>query len=364
MDLSVAAVTQSAHWAIIAKNYNGKCEIDPSAIVRLTRRLQERIQVSIHRTQTLQILSARTVDWSAEVFNPIIAECESPKHLGVSDDDAEYLVLLATLLILAYELCLLPLVSRQPHTKSFLIQAFKDYLSEPEVCYRVAGKLDSEYRRLKRADANMTVILAVRVLRNLMPDMSTAHAYWEPLVPLPSLVDDTVDSSQSNAAGDSDQTVDVVMRRSQLPGRYDLSPTFTAFPRDIWVEVYLNPGRSLPFDWVESIGIENKVLTVKTCIGIRLLVEPGYTLSETSGIFDELTLYAVDDAAAGLAATIVIPPGYTFRVTDMEDVSEIAGPSGQTMIVTKRGVFIVAHGEYTIERRNNRSSAQIVSTDY
>jgi len=364
MDLSVAAVIQSAHWAIVAKNYSGKCDIDPSAIVRLTTRLQKRIRVSIHRTQALQILSDRSVDWSTELFDPIIAECDIFEHLGISDEDAEYLVLLATLLILAYELCLLPRVSRQPHTKTFLVQAFKDYLSEPEVCYRVAGKLNSEYRRLKRAAADMTVVLAVRVLRNLMPDMSTAHAHWESHVPLTSLVDDTAGASQADAADDSDQTVKVMMRRSQLPERYDLSPTFVAFPQDVRVEVYLNPGEALPFDWVESMGIEHKILTVETCIGISILVEPGYTLSETSGIFDELTLSAIDDTAVGLAATIVVPPGYTFRVTEIEDVCEIAGSSGQMMIVTKRGVFIVAQGEYTIERRINRHSAQIVSTDY
>jgi hypothetical protein len=95
--------------------------------------------------------------------------------------------------------------------------------------------------------------------------------------------------------------------------------TLITLSRGLRVEVHLKVGGSWPFDFVGSIDTSHGASTVK--IGLRMGVEPYCTVSSIAGIFDTVTLEAHHTSETAFAATFAVPPDYSLRVTDVEDVS-------------------------------------------
>lgn len=144
----------------------------------------------------------------------------------------------------------------------------------------------------------------------------------------------------------------------------NLRNSFTTFPRDVRIEVYLKPNQTYPFDFVDSITHRDNNLVIKTCIGLEMLVESGYTVSDISGLFDTTNITAANgDNTDALAATIVVPPGYAFRVVDVVDVCEMEGETARTRIETVRATLLVRTGDYVVVRRNCRDSVTVETTE-
>jgi hypothetical protein len=349
MTLNLPAVLQAAYTALSEKSFAGDNSRDPSAIISLTVRLQRRIRPFINRAlQTSG--SSQFDDWAAKVLNPVLDEFDSANALGVSIEDAEYMVLLGTVIILAWEISYLSVASPNVYTINyFLMKLFGDYLCEPEVCCRVAERLRTEHENLERTEAGTEVLQAVWALRNLTPDLTEGTAMWN-----------SYNASPFNAKNkDSAPSIDAITEACKT---HEPTPSPIAVPRRAHIQVFLKPGCSWPFDFVNAVNIIEGVLTVKTCIGVFMQVEEGFAVSSISGVFDTVSLGALQGAKNGRAATIIIPPGYAFRVPDIDDVSEVEELRVKTKIETKEAFLFVIDGDYIVQRRNYRLSVLIEST--
>lgn len=141
-------------------------------------------------------------------------------------------------------------------------------------------------------------------------------------------------------------------------------PYSSTFPRDLRVQIFLKPDCTMPFDFVDTIDESDGPLTIKTCIGLRMHVEAGYTVSGISGIFDTVSLEARPGCGfTAFAATVFVPPGYSFRIPDVEFVSEMETSLAQTLIETKHAVMNVSNGDYIVKRRNLHRSVLVESTE-
>lgn len=360
MGFSVAAMVQTVHRAVVTKTYGGKSKAHLGTIASLALPLQKHIRQTIQ--QTLQSSAADVVDWEAQVLMPIIADFNLVEDLGVSTVDAEYIVLLSTVVILAFEVLLLPEVSCLHSTSEFLVGMFEQYFCEPEICRTMSSRLEEEQRRLVRAGADTQEQQAAGVLRKLMPDLSTRSVVWNKLTRVikkkPSAK--SVKAFQSQVDLKLAGSVAGPSTSSRPP-----SPRLTTFPRDLQVEIFLKPGCSMEFDFVDSVTEVHGALVVKTCIGLRMHVEAGYTVSGPSGTHDTVTLHerSDSDGVKLFAATVIVPPGHIYRITGVDFVSEMHTDLSQTLIETDAAVMNVSGGDYAIQCRDQRHSVLVESNE-
>lgn len=346
MSLSVTSIVRVAHRATFDKDYQGKCNVDPATLARIALPLKQRIRSAVRGMSTADRIGP--VDWEKLVFEPVIAEFHVVEDLAVSAADAEYIVLIATVVTLAYEILLLPAVNVDITTRGFLCRMFCEYICEPTISSKLIEHLKIDQHRLERADADFNVLRATWKLLGLIPDKNSRSATWIENMPP---VRDSADE-------------DLVEAAVQLPDSTDkCSPPALTYPRDLRIEVFLKTGFSWNFDLVDRIVESEGHLVIKTCVGIYMRVEPGFVVSEIHGPLDTVTVERHKGCETSLAGTIFVPPGYSFRGTEVEFVGEIAGESGQTMIETKRAVLNVSNGQYVVKLKNCHHSVLFESME-
>jgi hypothetical protein len=168
LDLSPLAVVHSIYSALVAKSYHGVSSTHTTALDGFSDRLLKQVQREVRAVSRRSYLDNK-IDWEVQVFKPIIATFEIQDDLGIYRGDAEYVFLLATVLMLAYELLLMASKSTAPKTRSFLARAFAEYFVEPEICCQVAEVLEAERKRLAEGLADMKVLRAVQDMGGLLP---------------------------------------------------------------------------------------------------------------------------------------------------------------------------------------------------
>jgi hypothetical protein len=331
---------------VVDKENKGKRINDPDVIVRLALPLQTRIRHAI--SEAKRKTSGNAVDWETQVLAAVIGDSHITEDLEVSVPDAEYVVLLASVVILAYELLLQPATENDHSDDTFLARMFCEYLCEPVVSCQLIAQLESEQCRLERAGADVSVQRAVRNLLNLIPDTITRSSAWTSKV-----------LTVKDKAG-----VDPLYAGTGAPepARASLS-TFTTYPHNLRIEIFLKPGCSWDFDFVVSMQHSDGVLVVKTCVGLCMHVEPGFIVSEAFGVYDTVTVKAPLGCETAFAAAIIVPPGYSFHATEVEHVSELEGVLAQTMIEITRAVLNVSNGNYTVKRRDCHRSVLVESIE-
>ena len=359
MDFSVAAVVQTVHSAVVANTYAGKCKAHLGTIASLALPLQKYIRQILQ--QALQSTSAEDVDWEAHAFKCVIADFKLNEDLGIEVGDTEYVVLLATVVILAFEVSVLPEVSYMRSTSAFLMSAVEQYFCEPEVYLAMATRIEEEQHRLVRAGADIQVLQAVAALRRLMPTSLNRNGTWNKLR---SAVKNrpSIESVESVASCQAQVDMDFAGAAGSLPPQ---SPCLTTFPRYVHIVIFLKADRSIDFDFVDSIHESEGKMIVKSCVGPRMHVEPEYEASSVHGTHDTVTLRARSgsDGVKQFAATVIVPPGNLYHVTDVEYESEMARDLSQTIIETDAAVMNVSNGLFTIQRRDQRRSRLVENTE-
>jgi hypothetical protein len=347
ISLSVTSIVRVAHRAIFDKDYEGKCNVDPAILSRIALPLKQRIRSAVREISTAARIGP--VDWEKLVFDPIIAGFHVVEDLAVSAADAEYIVLIATVVTLSHEILLLPAVDVDITTRGFLGRIFCDYICEPTISFKLIEHLKMEQHRLERADADINVLRATWKLLGLIQDKDSRSATWAENLPQ---IQDPADE-------------DSVEAYSQLPNPTDkrLPPALT-YPCDLIIEVFLKNGFSWNFDLVDCIIESEGLVVLETCVGIYMQVEPGIVVSEVHGPSDTVTVERHKRCETSLAGIVIVPPGYSFHVTEVEFVGEMAGDSGQTMIETKRAVLNVSDGQYVVRRKNFHYSVCVESTKF
>jgi hypothetical protein len=340
MGISIAAIVHAAHQVIVEKSYGGKCDSDPSAITSLTMRLHKTIrETMMHVRRTTKDTE---LDWETKVFVPVVANFNPVEDLKISNADTDYIILLATIIVLAYEILLLPGASRN---NKFLAKTFNDYLCEPEIYCQLNKSLKVEQQRLNRADADSQTQQAVHLMRSFLSHALAGTFEWK-----------TEPSNQHHQ-------IDVSELHRSIQRSQSVRKGFTLTPRDLIVQVFLKSGCSYNFDFVHRIVHSGRKVVVKTCVGLRMHVEEGITVSRIWGTFDTVTIEAGEAREGTLAATIVVPPGYAYRAIEVENVSRAEGKSAPTIVETKQATLSISHGGYVVNHGGCRQSVIIESTE-
>ena len=106
--------------------------------------LQKRIRKEVRSALSAQKNSV--VDWHARVVEPVVTSSELEEGIDVSMADHEYSILLATVLMIAYEILLLPEAMEKEGTTGFLVTTFERFLCESGVHRRAVNGLKDERR--------------------------------------------------------------------------------------------------------------------------------------------------------------------------------------------------------------------------
>jgi len=119
----------------------------------------------------------------------------------------------------------------------------------------------------------------------------------------------------------------------------------------------------MSFDLVTLIQPYDGGLVVDTCIGIRMRVQPNFTVSAVSGVYDTVVFCGPPEEVSDrmFAATIIVPPGYSYRILGVEWCSEMQNGSAQTAVETASCVMNVGGGDDAIRRVAAPSSVLVES---
>ena len=182
LDLDPQLIINTIHSALLAKIHKHTPFKDFAALKSFGSRLSQRVKSDVHDLIADSDLGPR-IDWEVAVSRPIIATFDILEDLGVPNEDAEYILLLAALLILAFELLLLTGNRRAGRIQGFLGRAFEKYLVEPEIVIAIYHSLEAKRLRLARKLADMEVLRAIQDMRILMPDIEQCGRVWRASIP-------------------------------------------------------------------------------------------------------------------------------------------------------------------------------------
>lgn len=178
LDLTLFTVVSKIHDSLIVQSNRRSILSSKSHLMSFTARLLKRVRADIHES-TLGIPLDSNISWEACVFRPIIATLDITYIWDVCIGDAEYILLLSTILALAFELLLLAGKSNAGRIRTFLTRAFNEYFAEPAICRTVGMTLETERRRLAEKFVDVGVLRTIQHVRGLLPDIDFCTAAWK-----------------------------------------------------------------------------------------------------------------------------------------------------------------------------------------
>ncbi|CAE7208572.1 hypothetical protein PTNB73_07645 [Pyrenophora teres f. teres] len=396
LNLDPQLIVNMVHSALIPKFFKHTLPKDFAALESFGSRLAQRVKCDVHALISEAGLDP-TTDWEHTVFIPIIADFDITENLGVPKEDAEYILLLAALLILAFELLILCGKNKAERTRNFLAQAFDKYLVEPEIVREIDRTLEAKRRRLAGKLADIRVLKAIQDMRILMPDIERCTTLWRasmaprtvaiPLDSGPEIIEQptapskaSVDTSVS-AKEEDDRALKVpghvpIWRNNTVHvSRWSASTASTIQPGktlsiiqdehpadtspEVHVKVYLKPSSSWNFHSITSIDYSGGHATIKSSIGLEAQLQAGCSIFPNSLYPDAMVLKRSEFTTDGFVADVIIPPSYSYHVVKVDDVREKMDATGWTIIETTDAILEVGSGRYLIKRKDFESSVII-----
>ncbi|KAH7406247.1 hypothetical protein DE146DRAFT_651147 [Phaeosphaeria sp. MPI-PUGE-AT-0046c] len=248
MDCCVAAVIHSAYSAILEKSYAGIPSVDPSTIESFILPLHRHVQEAVE--QVLLTHPLADVDWDTQVLEPTIAEFHVVAELGMSAEDVEYVLLIGTVVTLAYEILLLPRVEQNKCTWAFHTKILNEYLCEPEIHHRITERLQLEQHQLELINARTSVRDAIGALRRWLPDIWTTTVVWERR------------GSHSHHP----------CHKKPTDTKEDDNRNSYLLPHDSRITIHLKTGKAMFFEPVESNDTSSGIVIMKTYSGLQMEV--------------------------------------------------------------------------------------------
>jgi hypothetical protein len=108
------------------------------------------------------------IDWEVQVFRSITTTFDIHEDLGICEGDAKYVSLLATVLMLAYELLQMAVKRNAPKARSLLSRALNGISSSRNSALRV---LEAERKRLTEELADIKVLRVIQDIGSLLPSI-------------------------------------------------------------------------------------------------------------------------------------------------------------------------------------------------
>jgi hypothetical protein len=354
---SSMAITSGIHRTLIEKSYPWIPDVCSSALVGFGERILERIE----REVTLVLLEAGfnpRIDWDSRVFGPIIATFDIVEELGVCPEDSEYMLLLVTALLLAFELLLLAGRDKAKRTRIFLVRAFEDIFVEPEICRTVGDVLDIERARLARMNADIKVLKAIQGVRVLLPAIATCTAAWDALMLhrlrgnerdhyLQRMHTSTPLEPEVRISMCSEDAATKFLREAEI---FAPLRRLAANPFDVEINVFLRHGCGWDIDFGTSIDLEKDRARINTFTGLSIKLEAGCLVSPITAPDNTMLVTMPERSVSGFTGTISIPPGCSYCVDKVEALRERGSGAKCTLIETADSVLEIGEGDYSIKR--------------
>ncbi|KAE8835172.1 hypothetical protein HRS9122_07442 [Pyrenophora teres f. teres] len=358
LDLDPQLIVNMVHSALIPKVFKHTPPKDFAALESFGSRLARRVKCDVNALIPGAGLDP-TTDWEHTVFRPIIADFDITENLGVPKEDAEYILLLAALLILAFELLI---------------------LCEPEIVREIDRTLETKRRRLAGKLADMKVLKAIQDMRILMPDIERCTTLWrasmaprtvaipldsgpeiieQPTAPSKASVDTSVSAKEEDDRAlkmERIHCIDNPVRENPL--NHPRPASRRHFP-EVHVKVYLKPSSSWNFHSITSIDYSSGHATIKSSIGLEAQLQAGCSIIPNSSYPDAMVLKRSEFTTDGFVADVIIPPSGSYHVVKVDDVREKMDATGWTIIETTDAILEVGSGRYLIKRKDFGSSVII-----
>lgn len=156
MDSTLFIVIRRIHRLLWMKHHRHSPKPPKSSIKSCTIRLISHVRENVHES-TPESPPNLSIDWESRVFGPTIATLYLTDVVHICEADAQYKLLLSTLLALAFE----------------------EYFVEPDIWVVVENMLRIEQKRLAKAGVNVKVLRATQCVRGLLPDIELCAAAWK-----------------------------------------------------------------------------------------------------------------------------------------------------------------------------------------
>ena len=170
LDLDPQPIVNTIHSALITKVSKHTPPKNFATLESFGSRLSQRVKCDAHALIPEAGLDP-TTDWKVTAFRPIIAHFDITENLGVPKDDAEYILLLAPLLVLALELLIPCVKNKAERTRNFLAQELENDLVEPEIVRAIDRTLEAKRLRLAGKFADIRVLKAIQDMHILISDI-------------------------------------------------------------------------------------------------------------------------------------------------------------------------------------------------
>ncbi|KAF2786858.1 hypothetical protein K505DRAFT_367872 [Melanomma pulvis-pyrius CBS 109.77] len=308
-------------------------------------------------------------DWRAQVLEPTTNDFPDAKNLTIGGQNGEHVLFISCVVLLGYEIIRQRGPSLSDIDDEFIVDMLVECLEDTEVLSSIETALEINYRKLSYSKLDVLTPLwmlsghlktAAGVIENridstkLAPSSSIENAEG----PCSSSANQDEISSQSTNTTDSTETdIDRTVGSrcsssnttpSSVDGPQPLSPSFTAFYRDVYVQVFLKPGCAHELDYATSFSHRNDMLTIHTFVGLSMLVEEGVTVSEISGARDTVSVHRENGTGYELDFTLVFPPGCSHCFSGVLSVEHRCEGTRWTKIETSIAVLFVGNGSHKI----------------
>lgn len=308
-------------------------------------------------------------DWRAQVLEPTTNDFPNPKNLTIDGQDGEYVLFISAVVLLGYEIIRQRGPSLSYVDDEFIVDMLVECLEDTEILSSIETALETNYRKLSylkldvltplwMLSGHLKTAAGVIETRMVSAKLAPSSSVQDAEGPCGSSANEDEIASQStnttdSTATDIDKTAGSKSSSTNTPpssenGPQPLSPSFTAFYRDVYVQVFLKPGCTHGLDYVTSFSHRNDMLTIHTFLGLSMLVEEGVTVSEISGTRDTVSVHRENGTGYELDFTLVFPPGCSHWISDVLSVEHRCEGTRWTKIETSMAVLFVGNGPHKI----------------
>jgi hypothetical protein len=210
-------------------------------------------------------------------------------------------------------------------------------------------------------NVDIKVLKAIRRLRILLPDIEACTAAWDANMfeKVQGNERDHYLRQRMRTSIASEPAVRISMCSEEACAKFlEEAETFAplrrraAAPFDVLVKVFLRYGCRWLVDCVISIDSKGDRTTINTSDGLDIELEASCSVSPVATVNNRWSVSMPEGSVSGFTSTITMPPGCSYRVFRVEDVSEKKSDKDWTVIETAGAVFEVGEGNYGIRRVN------------
>jgi hypothetical protein len=300
-------------------------------------------------------------DWRAQILLPMMEDLTVISKQGsIHGEDFEFVLYVSCVVVMAYDILRFRSTKITAKDEEFVLKALTDVFYNKlsnELRRKIWMALDSEIERLVTKYASDGVINAVLKLQNLLTQtdrrLQERHEVEARNSLMPSchvvpahersmLDDNMLPSSAPNLS----------MPVAPPSSWAKISSSSPVYAGDVHVQIFLKQNLTLQFPCVRSVFPRDDKLVIETYTGLRIRLEDdmGVMVSGISTSHDSMKIFRVSSGSQTLSATVIVPPGFRYRLDDVVSIGGKGTDGNETVIETSCATFRIGNSPYRLER--------------